>query len=326
MKRAMQTLGFRCRFIPLLIVASLIAGICIGACSNSKCAKQQSDNGTDSLNAGHEQMAKELNEYVNGKPDALIGVAVITDHDDVVTVNGNDEFPMMSVMKFPLALAVAKWLECNEMSIDDSIAIKADELNENTYSPMLKKYGRNDMSISIRETLEWSLTESDNNACDILIKLTGGTDSTMSLLREMGLADGISICASEEDMYRNNELSYLNRSTPLAMARLFERFDKELRNSNESFAQIASMLEKCRTGSDRLAKPLADSHATIGHKTGTGFVKPDGRLMALNDCGYIHLPDNTNYYIAVFVADSGYDAETTSKIIADISEIVYNNL
>ncbi len=48
--------------------------------------------------------------------------------------------------------------------------------------------------------------------------------------------------------------------------------------------------------------------------------------MAVNDAGYIYLPDNTGYAIAVFIADSAYDMNETSKIIADISEIVFLSL
>ena len=86
------------------------------------------------------------------------------------------------------------------------------------------------------------------------------------------------------------------------------------------------MLEQCRTGVDRLAAPFITTNAVIGHKTGTGFPTSEGRISAINDCGYIHLPNGTQYTIAVFVADSAYDMTETSKIIADISEIVFKSL
>ena len=47
-----------------------------------------------------------LQEYIQEK-DARIGVAVIINGKDTVSVNGNRDFPMMSVVKFPLALTVA---------------------------------------------------------------------------------------------------------------------------------------------------------------------------------------------------------------------------
>lgn len=266
-----------------------------------------------------------LHEYIKGK-DARIGVAVIINGKDTVSVNGNRDFPMMSVIKFPLALTVAHWINTNGMSLNDTVTFSEKAMKEDTYSPMLKKYGKSRNTMTIRELLEWSLVESDNNAADILLHRVGGTSGVTSIMRQMGISDEIVIGASEEDMHRDPYLSYLNRTTPLAMAQLFNRFDAEMRNTSLSYSEIATMLEQCRTGIDRLVAPLLSSDATIGHKTGTGFPTPDGRISAINDCGYVNLPNGVRYSIAVFVADSGYDMAGTSAIIAEISRIVWIGL
>ncbi len=74
------------------------------------------------------------------------------------------------------------------------------------------------------------------------------------------------------------------------------------------------MLERCHTGVDRLPAPFLSKDVIIGHKTGTGFVNSQGRLSAINDCGYVRFPDGNRYVIAVFVADSAYDIIETSKM------------
>ena len=199
-------------------------------------------------------------------------------------------------------------------------------MKEDTYSPMLKKYGKSLNAMTVRELLEWSLVESDNNAADILLHRVGGTSGVTSIMRQMGISDEIVIGASEEDMHRDPYLSYLNRTTPLAMAQLFDRFYHELRNASQSYSEISVMLEQCRTGLDRLALPLLPTNALIGHKTGTGFPTPEGRISAVNDCGYVNFPNGTRYSIAVFVADSNYDIATTSAIIAEVSKIVLEGL
>lgn len=271
------------------------------------------------------QLQLRLEEFVTEK-DARIGIAVIIDGKDTVTVNGRRDFPMMSVVKFPQAIALAKWLEDNNKTLADSVTFDASDLMENTYSPMLRKYGRITMTMSFRELLGWSLINSDNNACDIIFRHLGGVENTESLLHRMKISADITIGATEADMYEDKNLSYLNRSTPLAMAELFSRFDNRLRHLSSDYADIALMLEQCQTGQDRLAAPLMQTNAVIGHKTGTGFVMPQGRLMSVNDCGYVCLPNGHKYVIAVFIADSGYDLDTTSGLIADISEIVYSNI
>ncbi|MBO8446105.1 MAG: class A beta-lactamase, partial [Bacteroidetes bacterium] len=42
-----------------------------------------------------------------------------------------------------------------------------------------------------------------------------------------------------------------------------------------------------------------------------------------NDIGIVFLPDGSHYTIAVFVKDSGETPEATAKMIADISQAVY---
>ena len=233
---------------------------------------------------------------------------------------------MMSVVKFPLALTVAQWIDANGISLNDSIAFSDKDLKENTYSPMLKRYGKKRNTMTVRELLEWSLVESDNNASDILLNHVGGISGATKIMRKIDIPYNIEIGASEDDMHRDPYLSYLNRTTPLAMAQLFDRFDTEMRKTSLSYSEIATMLEQCRTGIDRLVAPLLSSDATIGHKTGTGFPTPDGRISAINDCGYVNLPNGERYSIAVFVADSGYDMAETSAIIAEISRIVWIGL
>lgn len=273
---------------------------------------------------GSKSIEDALQKYISGK-DARIGVSVIINGKDTVSVNGKWDFPMMSVVKFPLALTVAHWVDTNGMSLNDTVKFSENALNEDTYSPMLKKYGKSRNTMTVRELLEWSLVESDNNAADILLHRVGGTSGATSIMRQMGISDEIVIGASEEDMHRDPYLSYLNRATPLAMAQLFDRFYRELRNTSP-YHEISAMLEQCRTGLDRLAVPLLPTNATIGHKTGTGFPTPGGRISAINDCGYVCLLDGTSYSIAVFVADSGYDMTATSDIIAEISKIVWKSL
>ena len=227
-------------------------------------------------------------------------------------------------MKFPQALAVAYITDLNGESLGSDVKFGTDIMREDTYSPMAKKYGFRPMELSREELLRWSLQESDNNACDVLFTLTDGPAGTEAILNTMGIGEGITIGATEDDMYNDKYLSYLNRTTPIAMASLFREYDITLRQKSASFDKIGEIIENCRTGADRLAAPLKNSPAILGHKTGTGFMLDNGRLMAINDCGYVHLPDGQNYAIAVFIADSAYGMDETSGIIAEISRIVYN--
>ncbi len=263
-------------------------------------------------------LQRQLQEYVADK-DARIGIAVIIDGCDTVCVNATREFPMLSVYKFPQALAVADFCRENDISLTDSIQIQAVEIKENTWSPMRDRYGVGDMSLSVAELLDFTLTMSDNNACDILFRMTGGPQVTDSLMKHIGFPD-ITVASTEDEMHRDVYLCYLNRSTPLDMARLFDYFNTELRHMSPEYEYIAQLLEGCSTGTDRLAVPLRSADVVFGHKTGTGDRNSQGRIIAVNDCGYVNFPDGRRYSVAVFIADSAYDMDETSAIIADISK------
>lgn len=278
-----------------------------------------------STSVRYAEMQTSLMNYTQGK-DARIGIAVIIDGKDTVSINGNRDFPMMSVFKFPLSLIVANRVDASNSTLNDSIFIKAHQLKENTWSPMLSKYGMRDMGMTLLELLDWTLTQSDNNATDILLEYVGGTEKMSGLMKDMDFPCEITVGASEADMMRDHYMSYLNLSTPVAMAKLFELFRTGLNHQSDTYRAIESLLIKCNTGGERLSAGLPGTGITIAYKTGTGFETPDGRLSALNDCGYVILPDGRTYSIAVFIADSAYDMDQTSKLIADISAIVYRTL
>lgn len=279
-------------------------------------------------NDNYGNLRKELTEFVADK-DAEIGIAVIIDGKDTVSINGNKEFPMLSVYKFPIALALADNYRTNGLDFSYPIAILKEDLHLDTYSPMTEKLLASDKMVTdtlimpTRELLAYMLQQSDNNASDIVVKGLMGTSNVMRILNKSGI-EGVNAISTEAEMHENPELSYKNSTTPLAMARLFDRFDRD--GTDSLSLEIKQLLETCKTGESRLPKPLLATNAVIGHKTGTGFTLPDGRLMAVNDAGYVHLPNGRHYSIAVFIANSGYDMKKTESLIAEISEIVWKSV
>ncbi len=270
-----------------------------------------------------------LSEFCEEK-DAKIGVAVIIDGRDTVAVNGKEPFPMQSVYKFPIALALRDRYVGKVLSTDYGIAIYPEDLHPSTYSPMTEcilkssQIHSDTLRIPTSEILAYMLQQSDNNASDIALREAGGTMRVNMYMHQIGF-DDIQVKYSEEQMHTDNYLSNANTATPLAMAELLDLFDK---NFNDSISlEIKRLMESSATGYERLVKPLsAKGSIVIGHKTGTGFTLPDGRLMAINDVGYVHLPDGRRYTIAVFIENSGYDIAQTEALIAEISKIVFESL
>ena len=228
----------------------------------------------------------------------------------------------MSVFKFHQALAVADYLDRNGLTPDTEIFIPEEELVPDTYSPLRKEFPEGEISLSVSRLLEYSLQLSDNNACDILFEHTGGPAATDRYVRSLGLRN-FAIAATEQQMHDDPQTCYENWSTPLEAAALLELLVTEQILTPTLREMIRQNLINCKTGADRLPKPLSGTGAVIGHNTGTSDRDERGIFAGTNDLGFVILPDGTRYTIAVFIKDSAENPETNARIIADISETVY---
>ena len=80
---------------------------------------------------------------------AIVGVAVLYGENRLFEVN-RVVFPMMSVCKFPLALAVLDYLLKKKLSLDTDIFIRESDLLPDTYSPLRDRHPLGNIKMSIR--------------------------------------------------------------------------------------------------------------------------------------------------------------------------------
>lgn len=265
-------------------------------------------------------LLNKLNEIVDSQ-EAEIGVAVIVDGQDIIVVNGDRRFQMFSVYKFPIALAYDAFCRENGLSADDWCVIRIQDLEVNTYSPMLRLFAEADSVVLTRgQIVDYAMRVSDNNASDIMLAQMGGTSYVDSYLKRSGIGD-IAVVHTEAEMYRDHSLSKDNSATPVAIARLFDGFVAEY--DGPTSIDLRSIMESCATGTDRLAAGIGDEAVAFGHKTGSGFTLPDGYDVAVNDAGYVLLPDGHRYTIAVFIENRPGIKPADGSVIARISEAVY---
>ena len=267
------------------------------------------------LFARQTQLETQLKEAIKGKK-AEIGIAVIIDGKDTVTVNNDIHYPLMSVFKFHQALALADYMGKQKQSLETRLPIKKSDLKPDTYSPLRDKYPQGGIEMSIADLLKYTLQQSDNNACDILFDYQGGPDAVNKYIHSLGIRE-CAIAGTETAMHEDLNLCYENWTTPLAAAELVEIFRKK-----PLFPKVYKDFI-FQTGQDRLVAPLLDKKVTVGHKTGTGDLNAKGQQIGCNDIGFVLLPGGRTYSIAVFVKDSEENNQANSKIIANISRIVY---
>ena len=79
----------------------------------------------------------------------------------------------MSVFKLHQALAVGDYCKKHQISFDTLLTVDSTDLQPNTYSPLRDRYPHGG-KFSLKQLMEYTLHLSDNNACDILFKFTGG--------------------------------------------------------------------------------------------------------------------------------------------------------
>ena len=296
------------KLYPLLIFTTVLFYCC--GCRNTYTSDSSS-------------LRDELYALVDTVP-GTVGIAFISDND-TATVNNGVKYPMMSVFKFHQALAVAENVEKRGTTLDSMLLIHTDELDRDTWSPMLKKYPEGDFNISISELLAYAITQSDNNASNYMFDNLLSVEATDSYTAALIPRESFRLAVTEAEMFEDHSLCYENRSSPLGAALLIDRLCSDIAICTRDRDFIIRAMRECRTGTDRIVAPLAGIEGVaVAHKTGSGFRDPaTGILSAHNDVGFITLPDGRHYSLAVLVKDfKGSEAEA-AKAIAEVSAAVY---
>lgn len=255
-----------------------------------------------------------------------IGVAVIIDGTDTVTVNDMSDYPMMSVFKVHQALAICNRFDRDGLSLDTILTISRDDLDPETWSPMMKDHQEDTFSLPVRELLRYTLIQSDNNASNLMFDRLADVAETDSFIATLIPRESFSIEYKESDMAADHSKAYANRTSPLGAATLIDRLFTDSLVSLEKQRFIMKSLGECATGKDRIAAPLlGKENVSIAHKTGSGYSE-NGVLAAHNDVAYISLPNGVCYTLAVFVKDFRGNESQAAKAAAEISSTVYSFL
>jgi beta-lactamase class A/beta-lactamase class A VEB len=270
---------------------------------------------TDSLRQKHLQIVSAKN--------AVVGVALAGNNGkDTLSINGDQHFPMQSVFKFHIALAVLSQVDQGRFSLDQKIAIKKKDLLPGLYSPIRDKYPGG-VTLPLSEILAYTVSESDNVGCDALLRLIGGPEVVEDYFIKNRFKD-ISIKINEEVQQENWDLQFQNWTTPKAANNVLEKFHRNNPEllSKKSYDFIWKIMKETGTGVHRIKGELP-ANTIVAHKTGTSGANKDGLTAAVNDIGIVFLPNGQYYFISVFVTSSKENDETNDKIIADISKAVW---
>jgi beta-lactamase class A len=252
-----------------------------------------------------------------------VGIAVMDlGSGDTLTLNNEVEYPMQSVYKFPLALAVLHEVDRHRFTLDQKIHITKEDMLPDTWSPLAEKYPDGNVDITLEEILLATVSLSDNNGCDILFRLLGGPKKVEKYVHGLGVLD-IVIEFTEEEMHMEWETQFGNWCRPSAMLELLNAFHKNSALSQESYYFLKKAMIESPTGPKRI-KGLLPEGTVVAHKTGTGGKNKHGITGAVNDVGIITLPNGRQVALVVFISQTKLSEARAEQIIAQVAKTVFD--
>lgn len=264
-------------------------------------------------------------------------------------LNATARFPMASVYKLPLAVAVLAKVDAGELSLEREVEVLAGEVRRtgsrvDPWTPGAK--------VPVHRLLDVMMTASDNTACDVLLRVFGGAkavdawldargfpgiDVSWSELMMAAAASGVAELVREEECdhacldalvarvpkekrdaaARAFELDPRNTATPEDLARLLARLKKGELLSPRSTEALLAMMRRNTTGGRRIRALLPDG-TPVWDKTGT-----IGR--SANDIGLVELPGGKGtLVVVVLVRESEKPYEARELGIAKAAKAAYD--
>ncbi len=267
------------------------------------------------------ELRKELSQIIV-KHNATVGIAIKgVESKDTLSINGNMKMPMMSVFKFHIALAVLNEVDKGKLSLNQKIFIKKEDLKEDTWSPIRDEFPNGNMDLTVDQLLRYTVSHSDNNGCDILLELIGGTQIVQKFINKVGIKDFV--IKMNEDQMRTWENLYINTTTPIATTELLDRFYKGKVLKKATTKYLYQLMVECSRGITWMKAGLPEG-TELAHRTGISGTNDNNLRVAMNDIGIIKLPKGKHFILSIYLKNITESRENTEKIIADITKVTWD--
>jgi beta-lactamase class A len=266
-------------------------------------------------------LAADLDRIARGT-DGTLGAAVrLVETGETVVLNGDGRFPMQSVYKAPIGMAVLHEVDAGRLSLDASIRVEAADLvPSGMHSPLRDAHPKGGV-VPLRELLRLSVEESDGTASDVLLRLVGGKAKAQGYLSSLGV-EGIRIETTEGEMGRDYQAQYRSWATPGSAVDWLAALQQGKDLSPKSRALLLGWMTATKTFPTRL-KGRLPAGTEVAHKTGSSGSR-EGVSAATNDIGIITLPDGRHLAVAVFLRDSKADDAARNAAIAKVARAAWD--
>ncbi|PSB27299.1 serine hydrolase [Chlorogloea sp. CCALA 695] len=308
-----------CLFLLTVLLTIGCTGINFGnrgdtSSSRKSALNEMTTSNTDCSNELHDRI-----EQTSRAAQGRVGMtATVLETGESVSLNGNQRFPMRSVYKFPIAMAVLAQVDQGKLKLDRQIRVEASDIVQGS-----RILDRNSLGVelSLTELLKYMVSESDNTACDVLLRLVGGSKIVTQYLRGLSVND-IIVANTEKELGQDTAVQYRNYATPDAIVVLLRTFHEGQGLSKSSQALLRRLMTETSTGLNRI-KGLLPEGTVVAHKTGTSSTV-NKVTAATNDVGLVTLPNSRHLAISVFVSDSMADDTTREEVIAKVARAAWD--
>lgn len=280
----------------------------------------------------------ELDRLVS-REKAVVGLAAVhLPSGQAVEHDGRGLFPMQSVYKLPIAIAVLAAADAGKLALDRKVEIRKEDISP---GPDPRTWAQLPQTVTVSRLLELMIQESDNTACDNLLKLVGGGPAVTALLRERGVTEvtvsrperqiTAEVCrlgegkdckrlTPEEKLraIRQQVQRRLDVATPRSLADLLVALHKGKLLSAASTNQLLTLMAATVPGAHRL-RGLLPPGTPVAHRTGTG-------PLVVNDIGLITLPGNRGTLaVAVLIKETSRPTPDSERTIAEVARALYHH-
>ena len=208
-----------------------------------------------------------LIEKTAGPAKGRVGVfAVVLETGESVSLDENGQYPMQSVYKFPIAMAVAPAGGGRKLKLDQKVRVEKEEYVRKGMRSPLRDKNPNGADVTVQELIRLSIVESDGSASDVLMRLAGGAAAIQEYLTGITIGEVI-VANPEKEIGQDWETQYRNWATPEGAAALLRALHEKRGISDPHQKLLLKFMTESVPGAKRL-KGMLPPGTAVAHKTG----------------------------------------------------------
>lgn len=263
-------------------------------------------------------LKKEIEHIVRGK-DLKLGFALYDfELGKTISINANDRFPMQSVFKFPIGVALLDCVDKGEFALTDTVTLTKADLSPDLWSPIRERWP-DGVQLPLVDVMTYMVAHSDNSATDFLIYKIGGVARVHSIVNRLG-GQKINIRNTEKEIQSSWSVQFDNWTTPKAMVDFLRLMNGGKLLGKEHTRVLWDIMANTSTGS---INRLVPKTITFARKTGFSGANDQGIIAAQNDVGIIEFEDGRRIAYAVFLTDSSIGVDAGYDVLAQIGKAIW---